>query len=44
MARLLRIDSSIRVENSVSRALTARAAQRWSTTHPEGTIVHRDPR
>jgi FMN-dependent NADH-azoreductase len=42
MAHLLHIDSSIQGENSVSRKLTARAAGRWSETHPGGTVTYRD--
>jgi len=42
MPQLLRIDSSVQGERSVSRALTARAAERWGAVHPGGTIVHRD--
>jgi len=42
MPQLLRIDSSVQGEQSVSRALTARAAERWSAVHPDGAIVHRD--
>lgn len=42
MNHLLHIDSSVRAENSVSRALTARAAGRWRAAHPEGTVTYRD--
>src|ERR1700704_4557906 len=39
---LLHIDSSIRGELSVSRRLTARAADRWRAAHPDGTVTYRD--
>ncbi len=42
MNHLLHIDSSVRAENSVSRALTARAAEQWRAAHPEGTVTCRD--
>src|SRR3954449_13499693 len=42
MAHLLHIDSSIRVEGSVTRALSARAAGAWRATHPGGTVTYRD--
>ncbi|SEH52580.1 FMN-dependent NADH-azoreductase [Mycolicibacterium rutilum] len=42
MAHLLHIDSSIQGERSVSRRLTAHAADRWRATHPGGTVTHRD--
>ncbi|WP_237571761.1 FMN-dependent NADH-azoreductase [Mycolicibacterium lacusdiani] len=42
MNHLLHIDSSVRAENSVSRALTARAAGQWRAAHPEGTVTYRD--
>jgi FMN-dependent NADH-azoreductase len=42
MAHLLHIDSSIRLEESVSRALTARAAGNWRAAHPGGTVTYRD--
>ena len=42
MAHLLHIDSSIRVEGSVTRALSARAAEVWRATHPGGTVTYRD--
>ncbi|GAF43571.1 FMN-dependent NADH-azoreductase [Rhodococcus wratislaviensis] len=42
MAHLLHIDSSISGPASVSRALTARAADAWKTAHPDGTVTYRD--
>lgn len=42
MSHLLHIDSSVRGENSVSRALTARAAEQWRAAHPGGTVTYRD--
>jgi FMN-dependent NADH-azoreductase len=39
---LLHIDSSIQGERSISRRLTARAAERWRATHPGGTVTYRD--
>ena len=39
---LLHIDSSIKGENSVSRALTERAAAAWREAHPDGTVTYRD--
>ena len=42
MAHLLHIDSSVRGDQSVSRRLTARAAERWHATHPGGTVTYRD--
>ena len=42
MAHLLHIDSSVRGDQSVSRRLTALAAQRWRATHPGGTVTYRD--
>ncbi len=39
---LLHIDSSFQGERSVSRGLSARAAQRWRAAHPEGTVTYRD--
>jgi FMN-dependent NADH-azoreductase len=42
MAHLLQIDSSIQGERSVSRALTARAAEAWRSAHPDGTVTYRD--
>jgi FMN-dependent NADH-azoreductase len=42
MSHLLHIDSSIQGDRSISRHLTARAAQRWRATHPDGTVTYRD--
>ncbi|WP_329240158.1 NAD(P)H-dependent oxidoreductase [Actinoallomurus sp. NBC_01490] len=42
MAHLLHIDASIQGDSSVSRQLTARAADVWRAAHPDGTVVYRD--
>jgi FMN-dependent NADH-azoreductase len=42
MAHLLHIDSSVQGDRSVSRRLSARAAERWLATHPGGTVTYRD--
>ncbi len=42
MAHLLHIDSSIKGDQSISRSLTARAAERWVDAHPGGTVTYRD--
>jgi FMN-dependent NADH-azoreductase len=42
MSHLLHIDSSFQGERSVSRALSARAAERWRQVNPEGTVTYRD--
>jgi FMN-dependent NADH-azoreductase len=42
MTHLLHIDSSIRGEDSVSRKLSARAADAWRAAHPGGTVTYRD--
>ncbi|OBK95309.1 FMN-dependent NADH-azoreductase [Mycobacterium asiaticum] len=42
MSHLLHIDSSIQGDASVSRRLTAYAAQRWVENHPGGTVTYRD--
>jgi FMN-dependent NADH-azoreductase len=42
MPHLLHIDSSVLGEQSVSRRLTARAAERWHAAHPGGTVIYRD--
>ncbi|MEH3067026.1 MAG: NAD(P)H-dependent oxidoreductase [Aeromicrobium erythreum] len=39
---LLRLDTSIRVEESVSRRLTDLAVASWRRTHPTGDVVVRD--
>ena len=39
---LLHIDSSIQGERSISRRLTARAAQRWHEAHSGGAVTYRD--
>jgi FMN-dependent NADH-azoreductase len=42
VAHLLHIDSSIQGDRSVSRKLTARAADAWRAVHPGGTVTYRD--
>jgi len=42
MSHLLHIDSSIKGESSISRALSARAAARWRDANPDGTVTYRD--
>jgi FMN-dependent NADH-azoreductase len=42
MPHLLHIDSSVLGEQSVSRRLTARAAERWRAARPGGTVTYRD--
>jgi FMN-dependent NADH-azoreductase len=42
MSHLLHVDSSIRGDESVTRALTARAANVWRAAHPGGTVTYRD--
>jgi FMN-dependent NADH-azoreductase len=42
VAHLLHIDSSIQGDRSVSRKLTARAADAWRAAHPGGTVTFRD--
>lgn len=42
MPHLLHIDSSYQGDGSVSRGLSARAAERWLTAHPGGTVKYRD--
>jgi FMN-dependent NADH-azoreductase len=39
--KLLRIDSSARTA-SVTRQLTARAAEKWKENNPDGYVIHRD--
>lgn len=42
MPHLLHIDSSIQGDESTSRALSARARDRWLDSHPGGTVTYRD--
>lgn len=42
MTQLLHIDASIQGEGSVSRQLTARAADAWREAHPDGAVLYRD--
>ena len=42
MPHLLHIDSSISGDQSISRRLTARAADHWRAAHPDGTVTYRD--
>lgn len=42
MPHLLHLDSSIQGDTSISRLLSARAADRWRTIHPGGTVTYRD--
>ena len=42
VAHLLHIDSSIQGGRSVSRRLSARAADVWRAAHPGGTVTYRD--
>ena len=42
MTTLLRIDASIRVDGSVSRALADSAEATWKSEHPDGVVVRRD--
>jgi FMN-dependent NADH-azoreductase len=42
MAHLLHIDASIQGDRSISRKLSARAADAWRAAHPGGTVTYRD--
>jgi FMN-dependent NADH-azoreductase len=42
MPHLLHIDSSIQGDRSISRRLSARAAEAWRAAHPDGTVTYRD--
>ena len=42
MANLLHIDSSMRTEQSRSRALSRHFAEVWQSANAEGTVVYRD--
>jgi FMN-dependent NADH-azoreductase len=39
---LLHIDSSVQGDRSISRRLSARAAERWKAAHPGGSVTYRD--
>src|SRR6266403_833589 len=40
--KLLQIDSSARRTSSVSRRLTAKFAEEWRKSHPDGEVIQRD--
>ena len=40
--KLLQIDSSARRTSSVSRQLTAKFAEEWRKSHPDGEVIQRD--
>src|SRR5258706_9351699 len=40
--KLLQIDSSARRTSSVSRQLTAKFAEEWKKSHPDGEVIQRD--
>jgi FMN-dependent NADH-azoreductase len=42
MSHLLHLDSSLRVEGSRSRALSAHFARRWQAQNPGGVVTYRD--
>jgi len=42
MPHLLHIDASLQGDNSVSRKLSARAAEAWKAANPTGTVTYRD--
>lgn len=42
MSMLLRIDASIRLDGSVSRALADSAEAAWRAEHPDGVVIRRD--
>lgn len=42
MPHLLHLDSSIRTDNSRSRALSAHYAAAWQAANPDGTVTYRD--
>jgi FMN-dependent NADH-azoreductase len=42
MSNLLHIDSSMRTDDSRSRALSRHFAEAWRATHPDGTVTYRD--
>src|SRR3954468_11673324 len=42
MTTLLRVDASVRLDGSVSRALADSAEAAWKAEHPDGVVVRRD--
>jgi FMN-dependent NADH-azoreductase len=42
MPTLLHLDSSPLYDRSVSRQLTAAFVTQWKSSHPDGTVIHRD--
>ncbi|MEU4601462.1 NAD(P)H-dependent oxidoreductase [Kribbella sp. NPDC023972] len=42
MTTLLRVDASLRLDGSVSRALADSAEAAWKAEHPDGVVVRRD--
>ena len=42
MSTLLKIDSSPMGERSISRKLTSKFAETWTSAHPNGTVISRD--
>lgn len=42
MSNLLHLDSSLRLDGSRSRRLSAHYAERWAKAHPDGTVTYRD--
>jgi FMN-dependent NADH-azoreductase len=42
MNHLLHLDSSLRIEGSRSRKLSAHYAARWQAAHPDGSVTYRD--
>lgn len=42
MTTLLRVDASVRLDGSVSRALADSAEAAWKAEHPDGIVVRRD--
>jgi FMN-dependent NADH-azoreductase len=42
MTTLLRVDASVRLDGSVSRALADSAEAAWKAEHPDGVVIRRD--
>ena len=42
MAHLLHLDSSLRIDGSRSRTLSAYFAERWQAAQPGGVVTYRD--